>query len=214
MTAEVESYVRPLALPSPGEGPERGRGRSRSVTCPSADQRPPPYLRSGVVSAAGARIRGMHLLIRTLATLLLFVASLPLAAQWTDLGDMPQPARQGSSLRLTNARAIAVVTVLSPDVIRVRISPGREGRDHSYAVVNRNLGDAAASFLSDTTHSTITTATLRIDIRPAPFLIAFATRDGQSLDEDDPQRGTAISGSEVRVWTRPRDDEHVYGLCG
>src|SRR5258708_773280 len=142
----------------------------------------------------------MDSLIRALAALLLFVASLPLAAQWTDLGDMPQPTRQGSSLRFTNARAIAVVTVLSPDVIRVRISPGREGRDHSYAVVNRNLGDAAASFSSDTTHSTITTASLRIDISHAPFLVAFSTRDGQSLDEDDPQRGTALSGSDLLVW--------------
>src|SRR5258708_18334460 len=154
----------------------------------------------------------MHSPIRALAALLLFVASLPLAAQWTDLGDMPQPTRQGSSLRFTDARAVAVVTGRPPDVIRVRISPGREGRDHSYAVVNRNLGDPAASFSSDTTPSTITTASLRIDIRHAPFRVAFATRDGQSLDEDDPQRGTAISGSEVRVWKRLRDDEHVYGL--
>jgi alpha-glucosidase len=155
----------------------------------------------------------MRSLTRTLGALLFFVATFPLAAQWTDLGDMPPPVRQGSSLRFANARAAAVVTVLSPDVIRVRVSPGLEGRDHSYAVVNRNLGDAAASVSSDATHSTITTATLRVAIQHAPFRIAFATRDGGvSLDEDDPRRGTAISGSEVRVWKRLRDDEHVYGL--
>src|SRR5258708_17387714 len=104
----------------------------------------------------------MHSPIRALAALLLFVASLPLAAQWTDLGDMPQPTRQRSSLRFTNARAIGGVTGLSPGVIRVRISPGREGRDHSYAVVNPNLGDAAASLLSDTTPSTTTPPALRL----------------------------------------------------
>lgn len=125
---------------------------------------------------------------------------------------MPQPKREGNSLRFANGQAVAVVTALSADVIRVRISPGKEGRDHSYAVVHRNLGDPGATISGDATHSTIATASLRVDIRHAPFRIAFATKDGQSLDEDDAQRGTALSGSEIRVWKRLRDDEHVYGL--
>lgn len=125
---------------------------------------------------------------------------------------MPQPTREGNSLRFANARAVAVVTALSPDVIRVRISPGKEGRDHSYAVVRRDLGDPGATISSDATHSTIATSSLRVDIHHAPFRVAFATKDGQSLDEDDVQRGTALSGSEIRVWKRLRDDEHVYGL--
>src|SRR5260221_12322950 len=172
----------------------------------------PPYLRIAVLSVPGARIRARRTLPRSLAALLLFVASFPLAAQWAEVGDMPQPVRAGNALRFTNARAVAVVSVLSADVIRVRISPGREGRDHSYAVINRNLGEAAATFSSDATHSTITTGTLRVDIQHKPFRLSIATRGGQSLDADDRQRGTAISGSEVRVWKRLRDDEHVYGL--
>src|SRR5690349_9914092 len=53
---------------------------------------------------------------------LLFVVTLftlPLRAQWTALGDMPQPSQQGNVLRFENAQAIAVVTALSPDIIRV-----------------------------------------------------------------------------------------------
>src|SRR5207253_1736799 len=34
----------------------------------------------------------------------------------------------------------------------------------------------------------------------------------QSLDEDDPQRGTALTGTTIRVWKRLRDDEHIYAL--
>ena len=59
---------------------------------------------------------------------------------------MPQPAREGNVLRFANSRASAVVTALSPDIIRVRITPGQKPiRDHSYAVINRDFGDSRAT---------------------------------------------------------------------
>ncbi|MEA2162211.1 MAG: alpha-glucosidase [Thermoanaerobaculia bacterium] len=121
--------------------------------------------------------------------LFLLVLAIPARGQWTALGNMPPPApaHQGNSLRFANGQAVAVMTVLAPDVVRVRISQGSEGRDHSYAVINRNLGDSAAAFAVEAAQSTITTATLRVTIRHAPFRISFATRDGKSLDEDDAQ---------------------------
>jgi len=122
---------------------------------------------------------------------------------------MPAPSRQGSSLRFDNGKAVAVVTALSAEVIRVRVSPGREGRDHSYAVVNRDLGAPGATLVAGTTTSTITTPALRVVITHAPFRVSFSTADGNSLDED---RGTAMNGGAIRVWKRLRDDEHVYGL--
>jgi alpha-glucosidase len=147
------------------------------------------------------------------AGLFFVVLTLPLRAQWTALGDMPQPVRHGSSLRFENAQAVAVITPLSADVIRVRLMPGGEpARDHSYAVVNRPAGDPAAVIAVQATQSTITTATLRVTIRHAPFRVEFATRAGESLDADDAQRGIALSGKSSRVWKRLRDDESVYGL--
>src|SRR6266852_3497698 len=125
---------------------------------------------------------------------------------------MPQPARQGNALRFENARAVAVVTALAPEVIRVRISQRPEGRDHSYAVIHRDLGDAGADVSIDAARSAISTSALRVAIQHAPFRIAFSTRGVQSLDEDDSQRGTVFSGAAVRVAKRLRDDEHVYAL--
>ena len=47
----------------------------------------------------------------------------------------------------------------------------------------------------------------------APFRVAFATASGESLDEDDPERGHRPSRARaVKVWKRLRDDEHVYGF--
>ncbi len=149
---------------------------------------------------------------RVVTLLLLLFTAIAARAQWTSLGNMPQPSRQGNGLRFENWQAVAVVTALSPEVIRVRVSPGREGRDHSYAVINRNLGDPGATFSTGAAQSSISTSAIRASIQHAPFRIAFATSAGQSLDEDDAQRGTAISGTAIRVWKRLRDDEHVYAL--
>ncbi|HUP47456.1 MAG TPA: glycoside hydrolase family 31 protein [Thermoanaerobaculia bacterium] len=148
-----------------------------------------------------------------LDALLLFAVAVPALAEWTALGDMPQPSRRGNALRFENDRAVAVVTAISPEVIRVRVMPGGEGsRDHSYAVVRRDLGDPGAAFSVEPARSAIATSALRVTIQHAPFRVAFATRAGASLDEDDPQRGTAISGTASRVWKRLREDENVYGF--
>src|SRR5438552_9068417 len=158
--------------------------------------------------------RNYNRAMRRIALLLLLtLVAVPLQAQWTALGDMPQPSRQANALRFQNSQAITVVSALSPDVIRVRVTPGqREGRDHSYAVINRDFGDPHATITVVNGRSTISTSDLDVSIQHAPFRIAFATAAGQSLDEDDPQRGTAMSGSAIRVWKRLRDDDHIYAL--
>ncbi|PYQ52038.1 MAG: hypothetical protein DMF59_06025 [Acidobacteria bacterium] len=138
--------------------------------------------------------------------LLFLLAALPAQGQWTSIGDMPRPSRQGNALRFENAQAVAVVTALSPEIIRVRI---REGRDHSYAVVNRNFGDPGATLTIGDVRSTIATAALRVTIQHAPFRIALSNSAGESLDED---RAIALDGNASRVWKRLRDDEHIYGL--
>ncbi len=145
--------------------------------------------------------------------LLLAVALLaaPLRAQWTALGAMDQPSRDGNSLRFQNAQATAVVTALAPEIIRVRVAPPGV-RDDVYAVTNRNFGDAGATISIEQRRSTIATSALRVSIQHAPFRVSVATKAGESLNEDDAQRGIAMSGPAIRVWKRLRDDEHIYGL--
>jgi alpha-glucosidase len=160
----------------------------------------------------GHRIRAMRTINRVAAALaLVLVLAAPARAQWTSLGAMERPARAGNSLRFTNAQAVATVTALSPDVIRVRVMPGGEGRDHSYAVINRNLGDPGASFSIEDARSTITTSALRVTITHTPFRVTFATKEGVTLDEDA-DRGISLSGTAIRVAKRLRDEDNVYGL--
>jgi alpha-glucosidase len=135
------------------------------------------------------------------------------AAEWASLGAMPAPRRERSALVFQNAQGTVAVSALTPSVVRVRFAPSPSlGRDHSYAILNPPAGDASAQFEVGAAASTVRTSALRVTLAHAPFRIAFASADGQSLDEDDPGRGIAFSGRATQVWKRLREDEHVYGL--
>ena len=152
---------------------------------------------------------------RGLAAVVLSASALaaPAFAGWSTLGAFPPPERSGQALLFRNEQAVASVTVLAPDIVRVRVSPTRSfGRDHSYAVVSRDFGDPGASFEIGREQSTVVTRALRVSVTHAPFRVAFAAASGESLDEDDKELGTSFAGPRIKVWKRLRDDEHVYGF--
>ena len=152
-------------------------------------------------------------LVRLLLPVLLLVAATPAAAQWASLGDMPAPRRVDNGLVYRSAQGIVSVTAVAPDIVRVRFARTREfGRDHSYAIVNRELGAASAEVRVGDRESHIVTPLLRATIRQRPFRVSIADAAGNELDADDPGRGIAFSGEAVRVWKRLRDDEQIYGF--
>ena len=143
----------------------------------------------------------------------LLLLSPPAFPGWTSLGTFPPPAREGRSLVFKNEQGVVAVTVLAPEIVRVRFSPTPAfGRDHSYAIEKRDFGDPAPSFETAGGRSVITTRALRVTVTHSPFRVAFATASGQSLDEDDADLGTAVAGPRWKVWKRLREDEHVYGF--
>lgn len=147
--------------------------------------------------------------------LLLLVVLSPASglAQWASIGDMPAPRREGSTLTFQNKQGIVAVTPLAPDIVRVRFSPtSRFGRDHSYAIVNRDLGPSNATFDVGTEQSVITTPALRVTLRHRPFRVSVADAAGNDLDADDPAQGMSFSGRSLRVAKRLREDEQIYGL--
>jgi alpha-glucosidase len=146
-------------------------------------------------------------------TIALLLLPIPAAAQWASLGDMPAPRRDGNTLTFQNSQGIVSVTAVAPDIVRVRFSPTRTfGRDHSYAIVNRDLADARATVRVGPRESQIVTTALTVTMRHRPFRVSVADASGADLDADDPARGIASSGHTVRVWKRLRDDEQVYGF--
>ena len=126
---------------------------------------------------------------------------------------MPAPRREGNALVFRSSQGSVIVSAAAADIVRVRFSPARDfGRDHSYAIVNRALGDPQAAVRIGARESQIVTPALTVSVRHRPFRVSVSDASGNDLDADDPERGIAYSGRAVRVWKRLRDDEQVYGF--
>jgi alpha-glucosidase len=152
---------------------------------------------------------------RAALALLALALLLPVPARggWESLGALPAPRPTPNGLLFRGQGGAVSVTALSPEVVRVRWAPrGTFGRDHSYAVTTRDLGDPRASVRPGATLSELVTPALRVRVTHSPFRIAFLDAAGEALDEDDAERGMAHAGGEVRAWKRLRDDELVYGF--
>ena len=135
---------------------------------------------------------------RTAACLAFVLAAcipLPVSAQWASIGEMPAPVREGNTLTFKNRQAVVTVSLVAPEIVRIRFSPGVTlGRDHSYAVVSKDFEDPGARFVLSRNGTTIDTAALRVTISHRPFRIAVFTPQGEPLDQDDAAMGMAFSG--------------------
>jgi len=137
----------------------------------------------------------------------------PVAGGWTSLGAMPAPTWDGKMLLLQSDQGTLAVTPLTDDIIRVRFTTKPAfGRDHSYAVVNRDAGTPDVKADIGSAAATLTSPSLKVTVQYAPLRISFANASGKVLDADDSGHGISFAGSEFRVAKQLREDEHVYGF--
>jgi len=135
------------------------------------------------------------------------------AIGWTTLGAMPAPNWDGKTLLFQSGQGTLAITPLSDDVIRLRFTTQSAfGRDHSYAVVNHDLGNPGVKADVGANAATLTTPSLKVAVQYSPLRISFANNAGEILDADDPARGMSFAGTEFRVAKKLSDEEHVYGF--
>jgi alpha-glucosidase len=136
------------------------------------------------------------------------------AAGWHILGNLGVPVWDGKVLLFHSAQGSMAITPLSDDVIRVRFTSAQDfGRDHSYAVIDQDLGTPHVTVKNDDGVTSLQTSSLKVTVQQSPLRISFADSDGNLLDADDPQYGTSISGDgSFRVAKQLPDDAHIYGL--
>ena len=127
---------------------------------------------------------------------------------------MPAPTWDGKTLLFRNVQGThQALTALSDEVDSCAVHVQSDfGRDHSYAVVNYDLGMPTVKADIQSGISTLTTASLKATVQHSPLRISIANAAGEILDADDPGQGISISGDEMRVAKKLRDDEHVYGF--
>lgn len=132
---------------------------------------------------------------------------------WRTASFPAPPQLTKHSVTFRSPVASAAVSILSPDIIRVRFSPTPAfGRDHSYVVEKNSIDPGPTEIATSGHETTIVAGSLRITIHHAPFGITFADLNGRVLDEDETSLGTSFAGSRVQIAKRLEDSTAIYGL--
>ncbi len=141
----------------------------------------------------------------------LFMVALPGLAEWHGVGKMTAETLQGDQIRFHNSQAVVSVTVLAPDLVRVRMVPGKTlPPDYSWAVVKTVWPKVAVEFSGGKKTRIIRTSELEVRIDLSPFRIAFYNNKGELISKDS--RQMAWEGGAVRCWKWMPKDEQYYGL--
>ena len=132
-------------------------------------------------------------------------------AEWHHLGKMTAGAPQGNQITFRNPESTVVVTVLAPDLVRVRMVPGSVlPPDYSWAVAKTDWPQPSLEFSGSGGTRVIRTSELEVRINLQPFRIAFYNNEGELIAQD--ARGMAWDGARVRAWKSMPPGEQYYGL--
>ena len=118
---------------------------------------------------------------------------------------------EGQKVSFATQNAYGEVTVYAPNVIRVRLDKQPLGRDFSYAVIAKPL-QVKADIDQTNNEITISTDSLQAKITKAPFSVAFYTRDGKVINQDEAGLTTSWIGEEVATYKKMQEGERFIGL--
>jgi alpha-glucosidase len=151
--------------------------------------------------------------------------SRPAAGQWQPAGAATPGQPAGSSVTFRGPHVLASITVLAPDLVRVRMTSAAQfGPDYSWAVVKPpadwpkttvefTSGSAnPAGAAGNANDRVIRTSELEVRVKSNPFRVQFYDLDGRLISKDDDARGAAWEGARVRDWRWMPPDEHYFGL--
>src|ERR1017187_1131577 len=142
---------------------------------------------------------------------IIFLALASAQADWHHLGKMNAAAPQGHQIPFRNPESTVVVTVLAPDLVRVRMVPGSVlPPDYSWAVAKTDWPQPSFEFSGSGETRVIRTSELEVRIDLQPFRIAFYNNKGELIAKD--ARGMAWDGARVRCWKSMPLGEQYYGL--
>ena len=135
-------------------------------------------------------------------------------AQWQSIGNVDTIKRDPGGLTISSGHAKIQIQVISPDVIRIRLSTsGQFQQDSSWAVISQVLGDHSFVVAETTDEIKLSTSLLRVQVKKAPCRIAFLDTSGTVINQDEPSKGICwTSNGEVAVWKTLPQGELYYGF--
>jgi alpha-glucosidase len=133
-------------------------------------------------------------------------------AAWEGTGRVAAVASQGNQITLRGRNTTTFITVLAPDLVRVRMirASSAQTPDYSWSVVKTDWPDFPVKFSYEKNCVTITTAAMRTVVQFSPFGIAFFDPNGRLISRD--AREPAWDGQRMRAWKWMPSDERYYGL--
>lgn len=135
------------------------------------------------------------------------------SAQWKSIGNLDSISVTGNSVMLYSDTSRVLVEVLEHDVVRIRLSPSGHFPEHVSPAVIGVLQPASAPKITRTGDRVeIRTAKGAVVVRRHPLRLRFLDADGNVLNEDDPSKGMAWDGSEIRVWKVMPFEEQYFGF--
>ncbi len=126
-------------------------------------------------------------------------------------GNITSVTIDGQKVSFSAQNAHGEVIVYAPNVIRVRLDKQPLGRDFSYAVVAKPQ-QVKADINQTSNEINISTDSLQAKITKTPFSVAFYTRDGKVINQDESGLGTSWIGEEVATYKKMQDGERFIGL--
>jgi alpha-glucosidase len=123
--------------------------------------------------------------------------------------------QHGQRIELTAENAMAHISVLAPDLIRVRVSPsGRLPPPFSYAVckADEEWAPVELDVEEQQDHLMIRTAKLHCRVNKADMAITFLDPDGTIINADAAGVGWQQGSEKVLCWKHMPPGEHLYGL--
>lgn len=151
---------------------------------------------------------------RWLALLLPPLFALPVHAQWRSIGSFESYQSEDPKTVVVKAGQSRLrISVLTTDLVRVQLAPeGTFPNAPSWAVVQKEWPVVRPVISESPSELRISTGELTLIISKNPVRLSFLDRTGEVLNQDDPARGMAWEGKEVRVWKIMPQDEHYYGF--
>jgi alpha-glucosidase len=142
-------------------------------------------------------------------------ATTPPAAEWQSIGTVTPGTPEENQISFRSPRSLVSISVLAPDLVRVRITSGSSfGPDYSWAVI-KPLADwpkATMEFATQGNGRVIRIAELEVRVRLKPFGVAFYDHEDRLISKDDDAHPVAWDGARVRNWRSMPPDGHYLGL--
>jgi alpha-glucosidase len=163
-------------------------------------------------------IAGHPPFLAVLIPVIMLSLSRPAAAQWQPVGSAAPGPPSENHVTFHGPHLLATITVLAPDLVRVRMVSGAQfGPDYSWAVIKppNDWPKATVEMTSDGAggnNRVIRTSEIEVHVNSNPFRVQFYDRDGHLISKDDDARGVAWEGSRVRDWRWMPPDERYFGL--